>query len=55
MNDNEAKEMFENPDLCCCQDTYAMVLLMKVLYDTTKKVNDGNIERHIKRKTDFKH
>lgn len=36
MNDNEAKEMFENPDLCCCQDTYAMGLLMKVLYDTIK-------------------
>lgn len=36
MNDNEAKEMFKNLDLYCGQDTYAMVLLMKVLYDTIK-------------------
>ncbi len=36
MNDNEAKEMFKNLDLYCGQDTYAMVLLMDILYIKSK-------------------
>lgn len=36
MSDNEAKEMFKNLDLYCGQDTYAMVLLMDILYIKSK-------------------
>ena len=33
LSENEEKEMFENLEIYCGQDTYAMVLLMNVLYE----------------------
>ena len=36
LSETETKEMFKNIDIYCGQDTYAMVLLMDVLYQTAK-------------------
>ena len=36
LTDEETQEMFKNLDIYCGQDTYAMVLLMNVLYQKSK-------------------
>ena len=36
MMKTETKERFKNLDIYCGQDTYAMVLLMNVLYQKSK-------------------
>ena len=36
LSETETKEMFKNLDIYCGQDTYAMVLLMDVLYQKAK-------------------
>ena len=36
LSEAETKEMFKNLDIYCGQDTYAMVLLMDVLYQKAK-------------------